>query len=83
MNIAMALVSNKIAGVAVDLDAVVPLTADTEALIDAVNDRVLSGNMSERTRQVIRDELSEVADPGARRMLALGLAIGGPEFQRQ
>jgi hypothetical protein len=39
--------------------------------------------MSERTRQVIRDELSEVADPGARRMLALGLAIGGPEFQRQ
>jgi len=83
MNIAMALVSNKIPGVTVDLDAVVPLAADTETLIDAVNDRVLSGNMSERTRQVIRDQLFEVADPGARRALAVGLAIGGPEFQRQ
>jgi uncharacterized protein (DUF1800 family) len=83
MNVAMALVSNKLPGITVDLDTVVPVSGDIDALIDAVDDRVLAGQMTQQTREVIRRELEEVADPAARRMLAVGLAIGGPEFQRQ
>jgi len=48
-----------------------------------VDRRVLAGQMTQRTREVIRRELEDVADPAARRMLAVGFAIGGPEFQRQ
>jgi uncharacterized protein (DUF1800 family) len=83
MNVAMALVSNKLPGITVDLDAVVPVSEDIDALIDTVNDIVLAGQMTPQTREVIRRELEEVADPAARRMLAVGLAVGGPEFQRQ
>jgi hypothetical protein len=83
MNVAMALVSNKLPGITVDLDGVVSMSSSIDALIDAVDHRVLAGQMTQRTREVIRSELEEVADPAARRMLAVGLAIGGPEFQRQ
>ena len=83
MNVAMALVSNKLPGITVDLDGVIPMSGSIDALIDAVDQRVLAGQMTQRTREVIRSELEEVADPAARRMLAVGLAIGGPEFQRQ
>jgi len=83
MNVAMALASNKLPGITVDLDAVVPASDDIDALIDAVDDRILAGQMTQRTREVIRRELEDVADPADRRMLAVGLAIGGPEFQRQ
>ncbi len=83
MNIAVALASNHLPGITVDLDQVVSVTADIETLIDAVDERILSGLMSPSTRQVIRDELADVGDPSARRALAVGLAIGGPEFQRQ
>jgi hypothetical protein len=39
--------------------------------------------MTEHTRQVIRKELADVGDPAEARALAVGLALGGPEFQRQ
>jgi len=39
--------------------------------------------MSAHTRSVIEQQLVDVADPVARRDLAIGLALGGPEFQRQ
>jgi hypothetical protein len=32
---------------------------------------------------VIEQQLMDIADPAARRNLAIGLALGGPEFQRQ
>ena len=83
MNIAMALAANTLPGIAVDLNQVVPVGAETDALIDAVDERILAGSMSPTTRRVIREELREVNDPTARRALAVGLAIGGPEFQRQ
>jgi uncharacterized protein (DUF1800 family) len=83
MNIAMALANNSLPGITVDLDQVVPVTADVETLLDAVDGRILSGSMSLSTRRVIREELAGVGDPSARRALAVGLAIGGPEFQRQ
>jgi hypothetical protein len=39
--------------------------------------------MSERTRRTILQELRDLTDPRAARAMAVGLALGGPEFQRQ
>lgn len=83
MNAAVALAANRLPGVTVQLDALVPLTGDHEALLDAVNRALLGGAMSERTRSTIRRELAEISDPRAARAMAVGLALGGPEFQRQ
>jgi len=48
-----------------------------------VNARLLSGTMSAHTRAVILEQLADVNDPAQARTLAVGLALGGPEFQRQ
>jgi hypothetical protein len=39
--------------------------------------------MSENTKQVLRRQLAGINDPIQARALVVGLAIGGPEFQRQ
>jgi hypothetical protein len=39
--------------------------------------------MSAHTRSVLEQQLADVTDPAARRNLAIGLALGGPEFQKQ
>ncbi len=83
MNFAMGLASGRLPGVSVDLDAVLPATADHEALVSAVDRVILTGRMSEQTRKVILDQISDVSDPGMARAMAVGLAIGGPEFQKQ
>jgi len=83
MNVAVALAAGRLPGVTVALEAVAPATADAEQLIAAVNDGVLGGAMSDNTRRVIRDELAAAPDPVAARALAVGLTLGGPEFQRQ
>ena len=85
MNVAVALAANRLPGVTVnlDLDGVLPLVADHEALVEAVDRLILGGKMSARTRKAILDQLADVADPVQARALAVGLALGGPEFQRQ
>jgi uncharacterized protein (DUF1800 family) len=83
MNFAVQLASGRMPGVAVDLDRVVPLTDDHAALVDGVNKVVLGGEMTPQTRQTILKELADVPDNRAARALAVGLALGGPEFQRQ
>jgi len=83
MNAAVAIAAGRLPGAAVDLDALVPATADKDSLIAAVNDRLLAGTMSEHTKTVIRDQLSDISDPKQARALAIGLALGGPDFQRQ
>src|SRR5438034_7245203 len=83
MNVAVALAAGRLPGVAVGLDSIAPATADAEQLIAAVNDGILGGTMSDNTRRVLREQLADVADPVAARALAVGLALGGPEFQRQ
>ncbi len=82
MNLAMGLAANRIPGVQVDLDRVIPITSDREALVTAVDRTVLAGRMSEATRRVILDQIKDL-EPGAARAVAVGLALGGPEFQRQ
>ena len=85
MNVAVALAANRLPGVTVnpDLDGVLPLAADHEALVQAVDRLILGGKMSAQTRKAILDQLADVADPVQARALAVGLALGGPEFQRQ
>lgn len=83
MNASVALAAGRLPGVTTNLDPVVPLTADRSQLTDLVNERLLGGTMSARTRAVILEQVADVADPTQARALAVGLAIGGPEFQRQ
>src|SRR5213080_1769170 len=83
MNAAVALAAGRLPGVTVSLDSIVPATPDAERLIAQADAAVLSGTMSENTKAVIRRQLSDVGDPLQARALAIGLAIGGPEFQRQ
>src|SRR5207249_1870445 len=54
-----------------------------DQLIGVVNEKILSGTMSENTKQVLRRDLAGIGDPAQARALAVGLAIGGPEFQKQ
>jgi uncharacterized protein (DUF1800 family) len=83
MNFAVQLASGRLPGVTIDLDGVVPLTPDHAALVDRINQAVMSGGMSAHTRDVILKQLADITDPRMARALAVGLAIGGPEFQRQ
>jgi uncharacterized protein (DUF1800 family) len=83
MNVAMMLAANRLPGVSVDLDRILPVTSDHAALVAAVDRLVTGGTMSARTRQVIQEQLAGITNPAQARAFALGLAIGGPEFQRQ
>ena len=47
------------------------------------DDWVNSGAMTANTERVIREQLQDLDDPVQARALAVGLALGGPEFQRQ
>ena len=83
MNVAVGLAAGRLPGAEVDLDRIVPLTTHHAQLVDAVDGLVLSGTMSPRTRTVILEQLQDIRDPAQARALAVGLALGGPEFQRQ
>jgi uncharacterized protein (DUF1800 family) len=83
MNAAVALAAGRLPGASVNLDDAVSMTGDHAALVDAVNTRLLGGTMSTHTRTVILRQLADINDPAQARTLAVGLALGGPEFQRQ
>jgi uncharacterized protein (DUF1800 family) len=83
MNLAVALAAGRVQGVTIDLDRVAPLSATDDELIDRIDAVILGGRMSPRTRSVIREQVASLSDPAGARALAIGLALGGPEFQRQ
>ena len=82
MNAAVALATGKLPGVTVVLDSIVGV-GDADQVIGEVNEKILGGAMSENTKQVLGRELAGISDPIQARALAVGLALGGPEFQRQ
>jgi len=82
MNAAVALAAGKLPGVTVVLDSIVS-AGDADQLISVVNEKILGGTMSENTKHVLRRQLAGISDPMQARALAVGLTIGGPEFQRQ
>ncbi len=83
MNAGVALAAGTLPGVTVSLDSLIPATGDAEQLILQVNDKILGGTMTDNTKDVIRRQTSDICDPVTARALAVGLAVGGPEFQRQ
>jgi len=83
MNAAVALAAGNVPGLVVHLDSIVSPTADADRLVAALDERILGGTLSPNTRTVLREQLADVGDPLQARALAVGLAIGGPEFQRQ
>jgi len=83
MNAAVALAAGNVSGLVVHLDSIVSPTADADRLVAALDERILGGTLSPNTRKVLREQLADVGDPLQARALAVGLAIGGPEFQRQ
>ncbi len=83
VNAAVALAAGRLPGVTANLDGVIPTTSDDNQLVDLVNKRVLGGTMSAHTKTVILDQLNDINDPMQARALAIGLALGGPDFQRQ
>ena len=82
MNVAVGLAAGRLPGVTVNLDALVP-AGDAAGLIATLDQRLLGGRMSEQTRAVLLRELADVTDPDRARAYAVGLTLGGPEFQRQ
>ena len=83
MNLAMALVAGRVPGAQPDLGAICPADAGAEAVVAAVNRNLFAGGLSERTRKVILREAGEPPAGADPRSFAVGLALGGPEFQRQ
>lgn len=83
MTLAVQLATGRVPGVAIDLERVVPLTDDGDELVRRVDVALLEGSMSARTRETIRREIDTLPDAHARRAMAVGLALGSPEFQRQ
>jgi len=80
---AVALAAGRLPGVTLALDSLVPATDDANALIETVDVRLLGGILTTHSGDVLRREVAEVRDPVAARALVIGLALGGPEFQRQ
>jgi hypothetical protein len=83
MNAAVALAAGRLPGVTISLDGVLAPTDEPDTLIHAVDTRLLGGILSPRSRAVMRDQVHAVRNRLAARALAVGLALGGPEFQRQ
>jgi uncharacterized protein (DUF1800 family) len=83
MNLAVAIAAGQLPGVQINLDDIVAAAGDTKQLIAALDTAILGGTMTARTRAVLHDELRDVRAAGTARALAVGLVLGGPEFQRQ
>ncbi|HEY3219808.1 MAG TPA: DUF1800 domain-containing protein [Gemmatimonadales bacterium] len=61
----------------------IPTIDDHAQLVDAINQKLLAGTMSAHTKSVILEQLTDINDPAQARVMAVGLALGGPDFQKQ
>jgi uncharacterized protein (DUF1800 family) len=82
LNLAMGIAAGRAPGVTVDLRGVIPAWTGSSQLADLVSQRFLNGAASENTLRVIREQTADLA-PEQARVMAVGLALGSPEFQRQ
>jgi len=83
MGFAALLAVGRVPGLSVDLDRVLPASGNPDAVLRAANQLVLSGQASDSTLKIVREEIEGVKEPRRQRALALALLMGGPEFQRQ
>ena len=63
--------------------ASIPNIDDHAQLVDVIDQKLLAGTMSAHTKSVILEQLTDIHDPEQARVMAVGLALGGPDFQRQ
>jgi len=82
MNVAMALAAGRLPGLSHGPDELFPADG-VPAVLDRIDALAFGGALSERTRQVILAEVADIPDARSARAMALGLALGGPDFQRQ
>ena len=82
MNVAVGLAAGRLPGLTFDPDALFP-SGEASAVLDRIDALVFGGALSQRTRQVILAEVADITDPRSARAMSLGLALGGPDFQRQ
>lgn len=61
----------------------IPNIAGHADLVDAIDQKLLAGTMSAHTRSVILEQMNDISDPAQAKIMAVGLALGGPDFQRQ
>ncbi len=83
MNLALALASGRMPGVTMDLDSLVPVTADYDALVRRVGAAILGGQASEQTLRTIRQQIGDMPNQLNARNLAVALALGSPDFQKE
>ncbi len=83
LNVSMRLAAGRLRGIRHELEAVIPLMDDPEALVEAVNTTILNGSASPNTLRVMREQAESAGSPREARTLVVGLGIGSPEFQRQ
>ena len=83
MNAAVALAAGRLPGVAVDLDTLVPASADSADLVKQIDRRLLGGALTRQAREVIAQQIADLADPAQARTFAVGLALGAPDFQKR
>jgi len=82
MNYSIQLASGRVPGVNVDLERLFP-NAEPEALVNEVNRLVLSGAAAPATLEAIAEQARKTPKEGERRQVAVALALGSPDFQRQ
>jgi len=61
----------------------IPAIEDHAQLVETIDQQLLAGSMSAHTKSVILEQLTDISDPVQARTLAVGLALGGPDFQKQ
>jgi uncharacterized protein (DUF1800 family) len=82
LNVAMGIAAGRARGVAVNLDDYLPLGLGAEELAERAAGLVLNGAAGVHTREVIARQVAGLAPEQARTM-AVALALGSLEFQRQ
>ena len=61
----------------------IPTIDDHAQLVDQIDQLLMAGTMSAHTKTVILEQLTDTGDPQQAKTLAVGLALGGPDFQKQ
>jgi uncharacterized protein (DUF1800 family) len=82
LNVAMGIASGRAPGIAASLDELIQSDGDPVQLADRVNQVILEGTATPNTLRVLREQAGSLP-PAQARIMAVGLALGSPEFQKQ
>jgi uncharacterized protein (DUF1800 family) len=82
LNVAMGIASGRAPGIAASLDELIQSDGDAVQLADRVNQVILDGTATPNTLRVLREQAGSLP-PAQARIMAVGLALGSPEFQKQ